>query len=77
MVMMMMLFVAAASLSVAGFNSGISGRLNRWRMTTFALVLVGVVLVIHDFDQPLDGFIQLDRSSMIDTINEMEADFAQ
>lgn len=77
MVMIMMLFVTAASLSVAGFNSGISGRLNRWRMTVFALVLAGVVLVIHDFDQPVDGFIHIYPASMINTIHEMEAELAQ
>ena len=60
----MLLFVAAASLSVAGFNAGISGRLNRWRMTIFALVLVGVMLVILDFDQPLDGFIRVKFNSI-------------
>ncbi len=77
LVILMLLFVAAASLSVAGFNAGISGRLNRWRMITFALVLTGVMLVIHDFDHPVDGFIRVSHDSIISVINEMEADFAQ
>ena len=76
-VILMLLLVAAASLSVAGFNAGISGRLNRWRMTIFALVLVGVMLVILDFDQPLDGFIRVNFNSINSVINGMEANLAQ
>ena len=76
-VILMLIFIAAASLSVAGFNAGISGRLNRWRMTTFALVLVGVLLVINDFDHPVDGFIRVSHSSMTTAIKEMEANLAQ
>ena len=73
----MLLFVSAASLSVAGFNAGISGQLNRLRMTTFALVLTGVMLVILDFDQPLDGFIHISLDSLTNLVNEMEANLAQ
>lgn len=76
-VTLMLVFIAAASLSVAGFNAGIAGRLNRWRMTIFALVLVGVLLVINDFDHPVDGFIRVSHSSMITVIKEMEANLAQ
>jgi len=76
-VVIMLIFVAAASLSVAGFNGGIAGRLNRWRTMTLALVLVGVMLVIHDFDHPVDGFIRVSHDSIISVINEMEANLAQ
>jgi len=76
-VILMLLFIAAASLSVAGFNGGIAGRLNRWRMTTFALVLVGVLLVINDFDHPVDGFIRVNHESLTNIVNEMEANLAQ
>jgi hypothetical protein len=77
LVILMLLFVASASLSVAGFNAGISGRLNRLRMTTFALVLTGVMLVIHDFDHPIEGFIRVSHESILSVINEIEADLAQ
>jgi hypothetical protein len=73
----MLIFVAAASLAVAGFNGGIAGRLHRWQMTTFAIVLVGIMLVIHDFDHPVNGFIRVNHESIINVINEMEADLAQ
>ena len=46
-------------------------------MTTFAFVLVGVMLVILDFDQPLDGFIHVNDVSLTNIINEMEEDLAQ
>ena len=77
LVIFMLLFVAAASLSVAGFNAGISGRLNRFRMTIFALVLTGVMLVIHDFDHPIDGLILISHDSILSIINEIEANLAQ
>jgi hypothetical protein len=73
----MLIFVAAASLAVAGFNGGIIGRPNRWRMTTFAFVLVGIMLVIHDFDHPVNGFIRVSHDGIINVINDMEADLAQ
>ncbi len=76
-VILMLLLVASASLSVAGFNAGISGRLNRLRMTTFAFVLMGVMLVILDFDQPIDGFIRVNHESLTNIVNEMEANLAQ
>ncbi len=76
-VILMLIFIASASLSVAGFNAGISGRLNRLRMTTFAFVLTGVLLVILDFDQPLDGFIRVNHGSLTNIVNEMEANLAQ
>ncbi len=76
-VILMLIFVASASLSVAGFNAGITGRLNRLRMTTFAFVLTGVLLVILDFDQPVDGFIRVSHDSITILINEMEANLAQ
>ena len=76
-VILMLFLVASASLSVAGFNAGIAGQLNRWRMMTFALVLVGVMLVIYDFDHPIDGFIRVSHDSIIKGINEMEAELAQ
>jgi uncharacterized membrane protein len=76
-VLLMLLFVAAASLSVAGFSAGVTGQLNRLRMTTFALVLAGVLFIIYDFDQPHIGFIRVDQNNISLIINEMEANLAQ
>jgi len=73
----MLIFVAAASISVAGFNAGIAGQLNRWRMTMFAFVLVGIMIVIHDYDHPISGFIRVSHDSIINVINDMEVDLAQ
>ena len=76
-VLLMLLFVAAASLSVAGFSAGVTGQLNRLRMTIFALVLAGVMFIIYDFDQPHVGFIRVNQSNISLIINEMEANLAQ
>jgi hypothetical protein len=76
-VLLMLLFTAASTLSVAGFNAGILGRMSRWRMGTLALVLMGVIVVIHDFDHPAGGFIRISQDSIFRVINGMEADLAQ
>lgn len=46
----MLLFVASAALSVAGFNVEILGRMSRWRATTLALALTRIMFIIYDFD---------------------------
>ena len=75
-VTMMMLLVAAASLGIAGFNAGINGKMSRWRMTVFALVLTLIMLVIHDFDRPREGMIRTPVHSLQFLILEMEAELA-
>jgi hypothetical protein len=72
-VVWMLVLIAAASLSVTGFNAGLSGRMSRWRVTAFAAVLAGVMYMIVDFDRPLDGLIQVSQASIETTISDMEA----
>ena len=72
-VLLMLLLVAITSLSVAGFSAGVTGQLNRVRMTAFTIVLAGVMFIIYDFDQPHRGFILIDQSSIPNLIFEMEA----
>jgi hypothetical protein len=73
-VLWLLTFIAAASLAVAGFNAGLSGRISRGRMTTFATVLATVMLVIMDFDRPTDGLIQIGQESIYQVIEVMEKD---
>lgn len=70
--LLMLVFIAAASVTVAGYNAGLSGSLNRWRMTTFTLVLAAVLSIIIDFDVPQRGFISTSQNNMVDLIHEME-----
>jgi hypothetical protein len=72
-VIWMLLLVAAASLSVAGFNAGIQGHISRWRMGAFALVLTGVITVILDFDRPNDGIVVVSHRSIDMVIADMES----
>jgi hypothetical protein len=72
-VIWMLVFIAAASLAVAGYNAGIQGRMSRWRMSAFALVLTGLMIVIMDFDRPNDGFVIVSNHSIYAVIAEMEA----
>jgi hypothetical protein len=73
-VMWMLLFVAAASLSVAGFNAGIQGLMSRWRMTALTLVLTGLMTLIIDFDRPLFGLVIVDQQILDTVVKEMESD---
>jgi len=76
-VLVLVVFITATSLAVAGFNAGVSGRMSRWRMTMLALVLAGVVTVIQDFDRPLAGLIHVSQDSIYSAIAEMEAGLAK
>lgn len=76
-VLWMQLFIAAASLAVAGFNAGLSGRMSRWRMTALTFVLTAVIIVIIDFDMPQRGFIRVSQEPLVTVIRDMEADLAK
>ena len=71
-VLWMLLFIASATIAVTGFNAGLSGRISRWRTTTLAMVMTGVMLMIIDFDRPNDGFIIVSQYSLSATIADME-----
>jgi len=73
----MLSFIAAVSLSVAGFNAGRDGRISRWRMALFAFVLGGMMMLIVDFDSPNEGMIRVDRLMLLVVIDDMTADLAQ
>ncbi len=73
-VMWMLVLICSASLAVAGYNAGIQGRMSRWRMTAFALVLSGLMIVILDFDRPNDGLVVVSQYSIQSVISDMEAD---
>lgn len=76
-VIWMLLFLAAASLGVAGFNAGIQGRMSRFRMSALTLVITCLMVIILDFDRPLDGLIIANDFSIDNVIAEMEADLGQ
>ena len=76
-VLVMLVFITAASLAVAGFNAGISGGMNRLRMTVLTLVLASIIVVIIDFDLPQRGFIRVSQDSLTAVIQDMEADLAK
>ena len=71
-VLVMLLLIAAASLSLAGFNAGVSGRISRWRMTTLTCVLTGVIFVINDFDDRSGGFILVNQGSISQVVKDIE-----
>ena len=75
--MWMLVFIAGASLAVAGYNAGIQGRMSRWRMTAFALVLTFLMLVILDFDRPNDGMVIVNNASIRSVIADMEAELGR
>ena len=73
-VMWLLLSVASAALTVVGYNAGIQGRISRWRMGAFTLVLAAIALVILDFDRPNDGSIVVNQYSINAVISDMEKD---
>ncbi|MCH7228539.1 hypothetical protein [Haloferula sp. A504] len=77
MVLTLLLLIAAATVSVAGFNAGLSGKMSRLRTSLLILVLASIMLVIIDFDRSSTGFIQVRDNSLRAAISEMEESLAQ
>ena len=73
---LMLLFIAAASLSVAGYSSGRADTLRRWRMSCLILVITAIMVVIMDFDRPGSGFVRNNLTIFEQLISEMEADLS-
>ncbi len=71
-VTLLLLAIAALSLSVAGHNAGLKGSISRLRMAEFVLMLAFLMFVILDFDRPQSGFIQLNNAPLISAIEDME-----
>jgi membrane protease YdiL (CAAX protease family) len=76
-IMWMLVFVVAAALAVAGYNAGIQGRMSRWRMSAFVLVLTTLMLIILDFDRPNDGLVIVSNKSIYTVIEQMEAELGR
>jgi hypothetical protein len=71
-VTVLLLLIAALSIAVAANNAGLSGRMNRWRMGSFTLILAGLMLIILDFDRPQVGFIMLDERPLSALVEDIE-----
>jgi hypothetical protein len=67
-----LVLVAAASVSVAGFNAGLGGFISRWRMSALTFVLAAVMLIIIDFDRPQDGLIRITQEPLRGAVANME-----
>jgi hypothetical protein len=68
----LLLLIASASLAMAGYNSALRRRGDRWRLTSFAMVLAGLMYIILDYDMMMRGLIQVDQQSTILLIEEMQ-----
>ena len=72
-VFLLLVLIASVSLGVAAHNAGLTGRMNRWRMSAFALVLTALMVVIVDFDRSKAGFIMVSNVPLKDVVRDMEA----
>jgi hypothetical protein len=72
-VLLLLVLIAATALGVAAYNASLSGCLVRKRMTMFALILAALMYLILDYDMAMRGFIQVDHSSLVKLIDDMEA----
>jgi len=72
-VLALLVLIAAASLTVAAYNTSLTGQSSRWRMTSFAVILASLMFMILDFDMVMRGFIQVDHQSQVLLIQGMEA----
>jgi hypothetical protein len=70
-VIFLLALVTLCAMAVAGFNAGIHGRMSRWRMIAFSIVLASFVFVILDLDRPNDGTIIVDQRLINILISDM------
>ena len=68
----MLLFIACASLAVAGFSSGRANALRRVRISALILVIATIMVVIIDFDRPSTGFVRTNVEGYKWMIDDME-----
>ena len=71
-VFLLLVLIASVSLGVAAHNAALTGRMNRWRMSAFALVLTALMVVIVDFDRSKAGLIIVSNAPLVDVVREME-----
>ena len=65
-VMLILLYcVAATATGLSGYNKGILGELRRPTVYVVGLLFCLILLIIQDFDRPLDGFITVDQQPVI------------
>ena len=67
----LLIFIAAASLSLTAYNLALRGQFKRWRMTSFALILATLMYTILDYDMMMRGLIRVDHSSLEILLDEM------
>jgi hypothetical protein len=70
-------FILFSILSLSGFNTGVSGRLSRRRMTILILVLMGIILAINDFDNRSGDFTRINQGSISQVVKDIEMQLAQ
>ena len=70
-VLALLVLIAGTALGLAAYNSSLSGHPIRWRMTAFAFILASLIYLILDYDMMMRGFIQVDHSSLVVLIDEM------
>ena len=73
---LMLLLIAGASLSVAGYSAGRADALRRWRMSALILVISAIMVVIIDFDRPGSGFVRTNLQGFRELVAEMEQDLS-
>jgi hypothetical protein len=71
-VSLLLLAIVALAVGVAGNNAGLSGRINRWRMIGFVLILTALMTMILDFDLPQTGFIKLNNAPIERLVADLE-----
>ena len=68
----LLVILASVSVGVAGYNSGLNGRLRRWRMAALAGILAILIATIIDYDRALRGFFQVSQSTIEQVVAQMD-----
>ena len=73
-IFVLLVLISGLSIGMASYNTGLEGRIHRWRITMFAFVLTSLMTVIVDFEKPLTGFIHVSQTPITATIESLETE---
>ena len=66
-------FVAALSVAVLGYHTGLDGERNLVAVLALVMVTAAVILLIVDLDRPQEGLLQVSQQTLIDLQRQIEA----
>lgn len=70
-IVVFLFMVAVVALAFTGYADGLAGTPNRIPNALTALLIISIVLLVIDLDQPQRGFLQISQQPLVDTLQSL------